>query len=140
MAITKTQSPYEFLVRWTDGKISGAHIKFLERIIDDDGVTVLSEKEGMAQPVSMAGEVGYPIADIWAAITVSSVAAGQQALIDIADAQIKRADADAAKSAADTAKAEADTALAAQATSEKALADKATFDAAVAAAVAQAAP
>ncbi len=148
--ITKTQAPYEFLIRWTDGKISGAHIKFLERIIDDDGVTVLSEKEGMAQPVSMAGEVGYPIADIWAAITVSSVAAGQQSLTDMADALAKQAAADAAKLASEAAQAaaklavdacEAETtrlkaAQEAQAAAEKAAADKAAFDAAVAAAVA----
>jgi hypothetical protein len=121
--ITKTQSPYEFLVRWTDGKISGAHIKFLERIIDDDGVTVLSEKEGMAQPVSMAGEVGYPIADIWAAITVSSVAAGQQSLTDMADALAKQAAADAAKAASEAAQALAKTAADAQEVENKRLAD-----------------
>jgi hypothetical protein len=32
MAITKTTQPYEFLVRWRDGAISGAHIRFLETI------------------------------------------------------------------------------------------------------------
>ena len=74
MAITKTQQPYEFVIRWKNGKISGAHIKFLDRIIDDDGVTVLSEKEGEAQSVSMAGEVGYPIADILTLVQSTALA------------------------------------------------------------------
>jgi hypothetical protein len=146
--ITKTRSPYEFLVRWTDGKISGAHIKFLDSVIEDG--TVLNVEEGLAQPVSMAGEVGYPIADIWAAITASAISTGQQALTDMATADTKKADAEAAKLASEAAQAaaklavdacEAETtrlkaAQEAQAAAEKAAADKAAFDAAVAAAVA----
>lgn len=89
--ITKTQTPYEFLIRWRDGKISGAHAKFLETI-SEDGV-VLNVKEGDAIPVSLAGEVGYPIADIFAAISVGAVASAKQAVMDIATAEGKKAEA-----------------------------------------------
>ena len=71
MAITKQQTPYEFLVRWTDGAVAGAHIRFLERLVED-GV-VISEKEGDAKPVSMAGGAGFPIADILSALQVTAL-------------------------------------------------------------------
>jgi hypothetical protein len=100
MAITKTQTPYEFLVRWKDGKISGAHVKFLERVIDEDG-SVLSEKEDVAVPVSMAGEAGYPIADVFAAIHEGAVATAQDAVAAIAEAQAKEAEASAAADVAE---------------------------------------
>ena len=149
MVITKIVVPYEFLVRWKNGKISGAHVKFLETI-SEDGV-VVSEKEGMAQPVSMAGELGYPIADIFAAIRLDSVATAQAAVTACSDAhaaeaQAKDAQATAekaqaeAKLAADAAEAEAKRltdALAAQVAAEKAVADKVVFDAAVAKAAAE---
>jgi len=34
MAITKQQTPYELLVRWTNGTVAGAHIRFLERLVE----------------------------------------------------------------------------------------------------------
>lgn len=74
MAITKTNQPYEFLVRWKDGAITGAHIKMLETIAED-GV-VLSQKEGVAMPVSMAGAGNFPLADLLTGIQT-------QALIDL---------------------------------------------------------
>ena len=84
MAITKQQTPYEFLVRWTNGTVAGAHIRFLERLVEDG--TVLSEKEGNAHPVSMAGEVGFPIADILDAVQIA-------ALTDLAAAQVAKTEA-----------------------------------------------
>jgi len=84
MAITKQQTPYEFLVRWTNGTVAGAHIRFLERLVDDG--TVLSEKEGNAHPVSMAGEVGFPIADILDAVQIA-------ALTDLVAAQVAKTEA-----------------------------------------------
>ena len=71
MAITKTTQPYEFLVRWRDGAISGAHIRFLETVLED-GV-VLAQKEGNAMPVSLAGEAGYPLADVLSAVQTSAL-------------------------------------------------------------------
>ncbi len=71
MAITKTNQPYEFLARWNNGTLAGAHIRFLETITED-GV-VLSQKEGNAQPVSLAGEAGFPIDDILTSLQAQAV-------------------------------------------------------------------
>jgi hypothetical protein len=140
--ITKTQTPYEFLIRWRDGKISGAHAKFLETI-SEDGV-VLNVKEGDAVPVSLAGEVGYPIADIFAAISAGAVASAQQAVTDIATADGKKleAEAAAAKAAADleAENARVAAALAAKQAAEDAVKAQKAFDAAVSARIAQLMP
>lgn len=71
MAITKTNQPYEFLARWNNGALAGAHIRFLETI-SEDGV-VLSQKEGNAQPVSLAGEAGFPIEDILTSLQATAI-------------------------------------------------------------------
>ncbi len=90
MAITKTNQPYEFLVRWNNGTLAGAHIRFLETLTED-GV-VLSQKEGNAQPVSLAGEAGFPIEDILDGLQAT-------ALSDLAAAQAAKATAEAALTA-----------------------------------------
>jgi len=43
---------YEVLLRWKDGTFSGAHVSNLERILDDDGTTVLAEKQTAAAGIS----------------------------------------------------------------------------------------
>ena len=85
MAITKTTQPYEFLVRWRDGAISGAHIRFLETILED-GV-VLAQKEGNAMPVSLSGEVGYPLADVLTAVQQSALVELEKAKEALATAE-----------------------------------------------------
>lgn len=164
--ITKTKTPYEFLIRWTDGKISGAHIKFLETV-SEDGV-ILAQKETNAEPVELAIEVGFPIADVWAMVSAGAASVGQQALMDIASVNAKKLEAEAAtaqevedakareiaaneakalaeqaeaaaKAAADAAEAENKRladALAAQAEAERVAKEKKAFEDAVAAAVA----
>ncbi|TXT39207.1 MAG: hypothetical protein FD135_2357 [Comamonadaceae bacterium] len=87
MAITKQITAYEFLVRWNNGVLAGAHIRMLETI-SENGV-VLSQKEGAAQPVSLAGELGFPIADVLSALQVT-------ALTDLTTAQAAKAASDAA--------------------------------------------
>lgn len=78
MTIIKTSAPYEFLVRWKDGAIAGAHVRYLETIKDGD--TVVSVKEGDPMPVSLAGGAGFPLADILTPLQT-------QALADLATAQ-----------------------------------------------------
>ena len=78
MTIIKTSAPYEFLVRWKDGAIAGAHVRYLETIKDGD--TVVSVKEGDPMPVSLAGGAGFPLADILTPLHT-------QALADLATAQ-----------------------------------------------------
>lgn len=166
MTIEKVTTPYEFLIRWKDGLITGAHVKFLEQLKEDGAV--LTEKEGQAIPVSLAGESGYPVDDVFAAISTGAVAVAQKAILDIADSNAKKAEAEAlaakeiedakarelaaneakaaaeaaeaaAKLAADAAEAENKRladALAVAAEAERVAKEKAAFDAAVAAAVA----
>lgn len=110
MSISKIVTPYEFLVRWTDGKISGAHVKFLECLIEN-GKT-LSAIEGIAQPVSMAGEIGFPIEDIFAVIQSASVATAQAANVAIIDALGRTDTANAAIAQAEEAEANASEAAA----------------------------
>ena len=128
--ITKTSTPYEFLIRWTDGKISGAHIKFLETITED-GVT-LAQKETNAEPVELAIEAGFPMADVWAMVSAGAAQVGQKALTDIADANTKKLEAEAAAAKeVEDAKAREAAALAAKEAATKAEAEaKAAADAA----------
>ena len=98
MAITKTNTPYEFLVRWTDGTIAGAHVRFLETISEDG--TVLTQKEGNAMPVSMAGEAGYPLADILSSIQTQAIIEREDAVAAKATAEAALAQAIADKDAA----------------------------------------
>lgn len=88
MAITKTNTPYEFLVRWNNGAVAGAHIRFLETISENG--TVLTQKEGPAMPVSMAGEAGFPIADILTSLQAQALTERDAAVATLAakDAQI----------------------------------------------------
>jgi len=88
MAIVKQQTPYEFLVRWDNGVVVGAHIRFLERLVEDGAV--ISEKEGHAKPVSLAGEAGFPIADILSLVQTNALAdlATAQAALAVSEAKV----------------------------------------------------
>jgi len=88
MAIVKQQTPYEFLVRWDNGVVVGAHIRFLERLVEDG--TVISEKEGHAKPVSLAGEAGFPIAGILSLVQANALAdlATAQAALAVSEAKV----------------------------------------------------
>ena len=72
MALAKTTTPYEFLARWTNGTLAGAHVRFLETITDD-GV-VLSQKEGNAIPVALAGGAGFPLSEILSTLQADAIA------------------------------------------------------------------
>ncbi len=90
MTITKSQTPNEFLVRWSDaGQIQGAHIVFREAVIED-GVE-LSSRLLPAQPVALAGEVGFPLGDVLAEVQSSALAT-----IEARDAALTQAQADLA--------------------------------------------
>lgn len=64
--------PYEFLVRWREGKITGAHVCFEDAIIED-GKTV-GTIPGNAQAVAVAGGNGFPLSDILEQIHVDALA------------------------------------------------------------------
>ncbi len=99
MPITKSKTPNEFLVRWSDsGVIQGAHIVFREAITEDG--TELSSKMLPAQPVSMAGEAGFPLADVLDILQSDALGT-----IEAKDAEIATIKADAEKAKTDAAQA-----------------------------------
>lgn len=73
MSIIKSQTPNEFLVRWSDaGQIQGAHIVFREAVIEDG--TELTSRLLPAQPVALAGAAGFPLGDVLAEVQASALA------------------------------------------------------------------
>lgn len=50
------QQPYEFLVRINNDEISGAHVRRLEVVKDNETGVVYSEKELPAEPVELTEE------------------------------------------------------------------------------------
>lgn len=68
--ITIEKQPYEFLVRWRDGKLSGAHIQFIERKLADG--EKVSETVGNPMPV---GSADFPLQDILDLISANAVTA-----------------------------------------------------------------
>ena len=123
MAITKTQTPYEFMARWSDaGVLTGAHVVFREAIIEA-GVEISSDI-GDALPVSLAGGAGFPIAQILSALNTSA----------IIDSEAKAAEIATLTAEKDKAKTDADALVTvANADRDKALAQVATLTAQLAA-------
>ena len=100
MPITKSLTPNEFLVRWSDaGQIQGAHIVFRETVIEDG--TELTSRLLPAQPVALAGASGFPLSDVLAEVQASALAT-----IEARDAEIA-----ALKSSQQAIEAERDAAL-----------------------------
>lgn len=85
MKTVETQ-PYEFLIRWRDGVISGAHVGF-EEIILDAGVVTATIQQAV-QPVDVGLGNGFPLVDILGQIQITALTEKDAAL--------------AAKSAADS--------------------------------------
>ena len=95
MAINETKQPYELLIRWNNGVITGAHVKY-KTILDRDGV-VFQETEGPALPV---GTEEYPLSDILTQMQIDALVS-----IDSLTAELTQAktDADAKQTALDQA-------------------------------------
>jgi len=60
MALKKIAEPYEFLVRWHDGKIVGAHVGMIEYI--KDGEEIISHKVLPVQPIDKDTE--FPLSEL----------------------------------------------------------------------------
>jgi chromosome segregation ATPase len=68
MALEKITYPYEVLIRWKDGKVSGAHYVEASCVLEDG--KVLSEQIGMAQPIPVERVADfYPAADALADVS-----------------------------------------------------------------------
>lgn len=59
MSLKKVLEPYELLVRWKEGKISGAHVGFIQRILEDG--KEISHSIQDVQPAHR--ETGFPLDD-----------------------------------------------------------------------------
>lgn len=62
MALTEKTTPYEFLARLTDGKLTGAHVGFRTQILRD-GV-VVSDVAEPVQSVAVGTKAGFPLEDV----------------------------------------------------------------------------
>jgi hypothetical protein len=71
--IETTKSPYEFLVRWREGKIAGAHVGF-ELTTKEDGV-VISVTPLPVMAVNIGQGVGFPLADILEQLQIDALVA-----------------------------------------------------------------
>lgn len=60
--ITTIKRPYEFLARWREGKISGAHVGFEVTTMEDG--KVISVAPLTVQPVDIGNGIGFPLRDI----------------------------------------------------------------------------
>jgi len=59
---TETTSPYEFLVRWNNGIIAGAHVGFLETVLKDG--KIISQKQKNVESVAIGLQEGFPLTEI----------------------------------------------------------------------------
>lgn len=66
--IETVKRPYEFLVRWRDGVISGAHVGF--EVTTTENGQVLSTTP---LPVVAVGDGGFPLADILGQIQIDAL-------------------------------------------------------------------
>lgn len=82
MALSKKTFLYEFLARIQEGVITGAHVKY--RTVVKDGATVLSDAEGPAQAVSLAGE---DLAKVMSEVHIAAQARIEQLTAELAQAK-----------------------------------------------------
>lgn len=78
--LVEEKRPYEFLVRWQDGVVKGAHVGYVHRILRD-GV-VVSETPGDVTPVTVGIQVGFPLADILDQIQIGALLALEEARVE----------------------------------------------------------
>lgn len=102
--MANTKQPYEFLARWTDGKLAGAHVGFITVVTDDVTGEVMGKIVGDVMPVDVGSGKGYPLKDIMsqlhidALVEVDALKAEKVALeASIAEVAQKQAELDAAK-------------------------------------------
>lgn len=80
MPLTTTEEPYEFLARFRNGKLVGAHVQNI--LVTKDGDKMISETILDAKPV---GAKGFPLADILDATTQAALKTNAEQKQTIAD-------------------------------------------------------
>ena len=69
--IETVKRPYEFLARWREGKLTGAHVCF-ELTATEDG-KVLSTTPLDATPVDIGQGIGFPLKDILEQLHIDAI-------------------------------------------------------------------
>lgn len=69
--IETVKRPYELLVRWREGKISGAHVGF--ELTATEGGKVLSTTPLAVMAVDVGQGLGFPLADILGQVHIDAV-------------------------------------------------------------------
>ena len=78
--IETVKQPYELLVRWREGKITGAHVGF-ELTATEDG-NVLSTTPLPVMAVDIGQGVGFPLADILAQVHTDALVSRDEAIAE----------------------------------------------------------
>ena len=86
--ITTEKRPYELLVRWREGKITGAHVGF-ELTATEDG-KVLSTTPLAVMAVDIGQGIGFPLADILAQVHTDALIGRDMAIAEKSAAQTER--------------------------------------------------
>lgn len=98
MAKTVVTRPYELLVRWREGKISGAHVCFEDAIFEDGKETGTIPSHAMA--VDIGSGKGFPLADILAQVNIDVLVSRDVALAEKRAAEGAAAEANKERAAA----------------------------------------
>lgn len=78
--IEEKKFPYEFLARWRDGKLTGAHVGFVTQIIKDG--KVIHESNDDVMRVDIGAKAGFPLADILAQLHVDAIGGMDDAMAE----------------------------------------------------------
>jgi hypothetical protein len=84
--------PYEFLIRWKDGAISGAHVGY-EVTATEDG-NVLSTTPLPVVPVDVGTGQGFPLAEILGQVQIDALKDRESALAAKAAAESEKSKSD----------------------------------------------
>ena len=85
---TESTSAYEFLARWNDGVLAGAHVGFRTKTYKD-GV-LIADNVSPVQPVAVGVAAGFPLDEILAQLQIDAMVMcdEKQAELDVANQRI----------------------------------------------------
>lgn len=85
-----TTQPYEILIRFRNGILSGAHFQTIDIVTDDSG-NIMSQSPGFAQPLDMASQIAKELLGQAVLGTVAAVdAAKAESAKELADSNAAR--------------------------------------------------
>ncbi|CAO3452227.1 hypothetical protein [Azospirillum argentinense] len=76
-----TKHPYELLVRWDQsGALAGAHVQ--HRYVIRDGVAIIGESIGPAEPLTLDTAPGFPLGDLLSQVQADALTAKAAAEVE----------------------------------------------------------